>query len=140
MLFFIHFAVTCALAGLIWVVQLVVYPAFQDVERSRFVLWHAAYTQRVAYLVGPLMGIELVTGMAWLAARPGDSFALAGAGLIVVNWVSTAFIQVPLHRRLEAGFEADVHRRLVATNWIRTVAWTVRAALLAGLAADSLGG
>lgn len=140
MLFFIHIAATCALAGLIWVVQLVVYPAFAVVARERFVEWHAAYTRRIGGVVAPLMGLELLTGVAWLTARPGDVFALIGAGLIVVNWVSTAFVQVPLHRRLEQGFDPETHRRLVATNWIRTAVWTARAVMLAVLGGDALSG
>ncbi|HEX2205610.1 MAG TPA: hypothetical protein VHG91_20025 [Longimicrobium sp.] len=45
-------------------------------------------------------------------------------------WLSTALLQVPMHGRLERGFDAAAHRRLVATNWVRTVAWTARGVLL----------
>ena len=31
-----------------------------------------------------------------------------------------------MHQRLLAGFDADVHARLVGTNWLRTFAWTAR--------------
>jgi hypothetical protein len=37
---------------------------------------------------------------------------------------------VPAHGRLAEGFDAGVHARLVATNWIRTMAWTLRGALV----------
>jgi hypothetical protein len=47
-----------------------------------------------------------------------------------VIWLSTALLQVPRHRALEAGFDPAAHRALVATNWIRTVAWTARGFLL----------
>ena len=30
---------------------------------------------------------------------------------------------------MNQGFDAAVHRRLVRTNWIRTVGWTLRGAL-----------
>jgi hypothetical protein len=56
---------------------------------------------------------------------------LVSLGLIGVNWLSTAIVQVPLHRRLEQGFEAGAHGRLVATNWVRTGAWTARGVLVA---------
>jgi hypothetical protein len=32
---------------------------------------------------------------------------------------------------LEQGFEAGAHGRLVATNWVRTGAWTARGVLVA---------
>jgi hypothetical protein len=36
------------------------------------------------------------------------------------------FLQVPAHRRLGRGRDADTVDRLVATNWIRTVGWSTR--------------
>jgi hypothetical protein len=39
-------------------------------------------------------------------------------------------LQVPLHQKLSSGFDAAVHRRLVATNWWRTVGWTLRGVCL----------
>ena len=58
----------------------------------------------------------------------------AGLALLAVIWLSTALVQVPLHRRLQGGFDAAAHRRLVRTNWLRTAAWTLRAALALRLA------
>jgi len=49
-----------------------------------------------------------------------------GLALVAVAWISTAALQAPAHGRLVEGFDADVHRRLVGTNWIRTVAWLAR--------------
>jgi hypothetical protein len=47
--------------------------------------------------------------------------------------MSTARLQVPCHRKLARGFDADVARRLVATNWIRTVCWSLRLLIALGL-------
>ena len=44
--------------------------------------------------------------------------------------MSTALVQVPLHDRLRAHYTDIAARRLVATNWIRTIAWSLRAALV----------
>lgn len=57
------------------------------------------------------------------------ALALAGLPLLAAIWLSTALVQVPCHRRLAAGFEPRTARRLVRTHWIRTVAWSARAAL-----------
>jgi len=51
--------------------------------------------------------------------------------------VSTGFWQVPAHRRLEGGFDVATHRRLVQTNWVRTVAWSARAVIALALLAGS---
>ena len=42
---------------------------------------------------------------------------------------TTVAISAPLHERLNAHFDPALLNRLVATNWIRTVAWTARAGL-----------
>ena len=44
---------------------------------------------------------------------------------------ATFVISVPRHNLLAAGFDAAVIDSLVATNWIRTIAWTARAGLAA---------
>jgi hypothetical protein len=40
-------------------------------------------------------------------------------------WGVTIFISVPLHRRLTGGYEERTVNRLVATNWLRTVGWSL---------------
>jgi hypothetical protein len=49
---------------------------------------------------------------------------------VALIWGTTGLVQVPLHAALTEGFDPAAHRRLVRTNWIRTVAWALRAALV----------
>ena len=49
---------------------------------------------------------------------------------MVVHLGSTAFLQVPLHKKLTEGLDLAVVRRLVNTNWLRTAVWTIRAGLV----------
>jgi hypothetical protein len=58
--------------------------------------------------------------------------------LLASVWLVTLFVQVPAHRRLGHGFEAEVHRRLVTSNWLRTAAWTARGALALAMTASAL--
>ena len=67
----------------------------------------------------------------WSPARPSGTSLPTVDGLLAVIWVSTFLIQVPLHGRLTRGFDATRHSALVRSNWIRTVAWSARGALLA---------
>jgi hypothetical protein len=126
----IHAAVTWSLVGLIWMVQVVIYPQFRALGRGEFLAYHADYTRRISWVVGPLMLAEIGTagGMWWNGE--GGTWFLISLGLLAVNWISTALIQVPLHRKLERGFEAEAHRALVRTNWLRTAAWTGRGLLV----------
>lgn len=55
----------------------------------------------------------------------------AGATLFMTGliWLSTALLQVPLHRALLPGFDPAKIHRLVRSNWLRTVAWTLRSGI-----------
>ena len=133
----VHLAVTAALTGLIWTVQIVHYPLFARVDRAAFEAYHHAHLRRVTLVVAPLMLTEAGTAVWLLVRAPAPlSFAAAavGVGLVLVIWLSTALLQVPCHHRLEASFDERAHRRLVGTNWIRTVAWSARTALLVSAA------
>ena len=51
--------------------------------------------------------------------------------MVAVAWIATFALAVPAHDTLQAnGLDGDVIRWLVATNWIRTVAWTLAFLLL----------
>ena len=127
-----HAFCTVAMAGLIWFVQIVHYPLFVEVGSGEFTRYEALHCRRTGYVVAPLMLTELATA-AWLFFRPPTSgvewATTAGIALLAAAWLSTALLQVPCHRRLERGFDPAVARRLVGTNWIRTIAWTARALL-----------
>jgi hypothetical protein len=126
-------ALAWLLTGLIWTIQLVHYPLFGAVGADQFVAYHAHHSARITWLVGPVMTAELAAA-AWLVtSRPMGMAAGAAwlaAVLVALVWLSTGLLQVPLHVRLGGGQDLRLVQRLVATNWVRTVAWTVRALLL----------
>lgn len=127
--------VTGALVGLIWTIQVVHYPLFARVGAEGFAAYEAEHARRITFVVGPLMLAELVVAAAipFVVQGAGDrTIAWIGLALVVAVWLVTAFASVPCHRRLAAGFDELAHRRLVATNWLRTIAWTARGAI-AGL-------
>ena len=131
--FLIHLGVTLVLVGLIWIVQVVHYPLFAGVGAGGWAAYEAAHQARITLVVGPLMVAELATAV-WLVLAPPAGVpawaVLVGAGLVGVIWASTAFVQVPLHNALGGGFDPSAHARLVATNWVRTAAWTARGGLV----------
>ncbi|MGC8548373.1 MAG: hypothetical protein ACP5M4_01625 [Acidobacteriaceae bacterium] len=134
-LFIAQIAATLVMAGVIWFVQVVHYPLFARVGSSEFAAYEAEHTTRTGWVVGPPMLVEIAT--ATLALVPGlrpEFFppwaAVAGEALVGVIWISTAALQVPLHGRLVAGFDTRMAGRLVSSNWVRTVGWSLRAALL----------
>jgi len=125
-----HLVSSLMMVGMIWTVQIVHYPLMALVGPERFAAYEAAHAPRMATVVVlPWMVQGLTT--AWLLVAPPAGvptaliFAAAVAALVPV--VVTVLASVPAHTRLAAGFDADVHARLVATNWIRTIAVLVTA-------------
>ena len=125
----LHLVATLLMAGVIVFVQVVHYPLMDRVGRDGFARYEDGHTRRTSFVVVPLMTAELASAV-WLAAAPPSpelrAPAYAGLALLAVIWLSTALLQVPAHRRLSEGFHPAAHRRLVGTNWIRTVAWLAR--------------
>lgn len=131
-----HCAATLSMAGLIWFVQVVHYPLLARVGAGAFGAYEREHTRLTGYIVAPAMVAEALGAIGILAVGQGGKawpLALLGAALLAVIWLSTALVQVPLHRRLERGFDAAAARRLVATNWVRTLAWSTRAVVAVAL-------
>ena len=126
-------ASTLFMTGLIWFVQVVHYPLFARVGESGFPEYSRAHQQWTTLVVGPPMLVEALTALLLLAVRPPAVPAWAawlGVSLVGVIWLSTAALQIPAHARLTGGFDPQAASALVATNWIRTVAWSARGVLV----------
>jgi hypothetical protein len=131
-----HAAATWAMVGLIWFVQVVHYPLFGRVGADAFPAYEREHQRRTTWVVMVLMPVELVTGIALVWVRPegvAPAAVLAGMGLLAVVWVSTGLWQAPLHGRLGGGYDAVLAGRLVASNWLRTAAWSLRGVLVAAM-------
>ena len=106
-------------------IRLVVYPQFARVPAAGFAAYERAHQSRVTLLVAPLFA-ALVGSSAAVALLPpaGAPRALALAALLptAVVLAVTGTAAVPQHRRLERGFDADAHRRLLAADTVRLVA------------------
>lgn len=129
------------LTGIIWFVQIVHYPLFARVGAAGFARYHALHSDLTTRVVAPPMIIELGLSGLLLVVRPagmGATTAWVGFALAVTVWGCTFFVAVPLHRQLGDGHDVAVIARLVATNWLRTVAWTAHLALLAYVLLRSL--
>lgn len=142
LVYLVHLAATLALTGLCWFVQVVHYPLFAQVGPGQFAHYEQLHAQRTSWVVAPLMLAELASGLLLLAlartapplpALPDGGLALwlwINMGLLAAVWLSTFFVQVPLHGVLAAGFDADAAVRLVRSNWVRTLLWSLRAIIL----------
>jgi len=124
-----HAASTLMMAGVIWFVQVVHYPLMARVGEGGFSIYEREHAARTTLVVMPLMLIEAASacGLAWhLRAGAGALVGWAGLAALILVWISTFAVQVPLHGKLEVGYTPAAHTALLRTNWIRTVLWSIR--------------
>ncbi len=125
----VQMAATGMMVGVIWFVQLVHYPMLHHSDGADREQGHLEYTQRMSWVVIPPMFTELGLQLGWLL-QDASPQSWTGALLLLLIWLSTFFLQVPLHQKLAQVFDAELQRRLVRGNWIRTLAWSLRLLLL----------
>ncbi len=130
----VHAAATLFMTGLIWFVQVVHYPMFANVGADAFAAYAQRHSSLTTWVVGPVMLIELGAAIALVVnASVPRWMSWTGAGLLAAVWLSTLLLQAPRHEELARGFDPSAHATLVATNWIRTIGWSLRALLSMGM-------
>ena len=131
--FLLNISSTWFMVGLIWLIQIVHYPLFKYVGKYDFQLYHNGHSMMITPLVGTVMIIELISSILLVVFPPKNvsvTIPIIGVILVFIIWVSTAFLQIPQHNALANAYELEVNNLLVQTNWIRTIAWSMRGLLL----------
>ncbi len=142
--------VTLFLTGLIWTIQIVHYPSFLDVPISELQIFHKNHTNRISLLVIPLMTLELVVSIVLLFSCLFEQLeSVLGSNselmqdrvdyihavgfwvwlnliIVVLLWGSTFFISVPIHNELSQGVSEPTIQKLIRTNWVRTILWSIK--------------
>lgn len=122
-----HAAAVWFCVGLVWTVQLLVYPGFAAMERTGWVALHRRHTRLMGRLIGAPWLVQGLTCAVLLVWRPPGVplvFALAAGVCGAATVGVTIGISVPCHERLAEGCDPAVLTRLTRTNWWRTAAWT----------------
>lgn len=107
------------------------YGSWQQLSGSDFAAYHRAQQPSIlAFVVAPL-AVSSFFQVLLLWHRPpevGRALVWMMLSASFVGALSTALIQIPIHRKLDHGFSADLITRLLNTDWIRKVADVVRIA------------
>jgi hypothetical protein len=123
--------ISCAfMVGLIWVIQILHYPMFCYVAKEQFAKFHEFHSKRITIIVLPLMLFELATANLLSFHLPQSWPIMTNLLALILIWLSTFFISVPLHKSISTSMNLKVIERLVLTNWIRTLLWSLRLVLL----------
>lgn len=119
--------------GLIWTIQLVHYPSMKYIPKDRFPEYHNFHSIRISILAIPLMFAELVTSIILLYQNLNNAIQtifIVNLILVLMIWLSTFLIQVPLHNVLSKEKNTEKLSKLIFSNWIRTILWTARSILM----------
>ena len=119
--------------GLIWTIQLVHYPSMRYTPKDKFPEYHNFHSTRISILAMPLMLAELVTSiMLWYQNLNNaiQTVFLINLIIVVLIWLSTFLIQVPLHNALSKEKNTEKLSKLILSNWIRTLLWSTRSFLM----------
>jgi hypothetical protein len=124
------------MVGVIWFVQVVHYPLLSLVPVESASAVAVEHQRRTGWVVMLPMTIEGVTTLLLLAMVPAGVawFVPWLAGIpIAVALGATVLLSVPRHARMASNPDPTVGRELVTTNWVRTIAWSLRGLVAAGM-------
>ena len=120
------------LTGIIITTQIVTYPLLKYVSRD-FTLFHQKYVSRIGFIVAPIMMLELTVVGKMVIDDFYNPLIKLLAFFTILIWLSTFFIQVPIHNQLSRGKNLTRLKILITSNWIRTIGWSLKLALSATL-------
>lgn len=123
----LHIFTTLFMCGLCWFVQIVHYPLFKEIPLTGFSAYHKK-NYVTGFITVPVMVVELLTAI-WLVYSDYSQLLLVNLLLLAVIWGSTFLFQVPAHLQMDKTPTHAIINKLVRTNWIRTLAWTLRSIL-----------
>ena len=123
----LNIAISWGLLLLIWVVQLIIYPGLYRIPSRDFASYHRWYVKRISAIVLPLMTLEVIITIGWFMLMNYSIYSSITGFSVIIIWLSTFLLQVPIHKRLQSGKDNECISRLVSTNWIRTIAWSIKA-------------
>ncbi len=122
------------MTGVIWIIQLIHYPSFKFIDFKQFFTFQNFHTKTITFIVGPIMTLEIFTALYLLILNEFSFFWITQTFLLIIIWLCTAFLSVPIHNLLAQPHISDSERLqiaqvLVKTNWPRTLLWSVRSLL-----------
>lgn len=131
---FLHFTAALFLTGAMWFVQVVHYPLFRNIAAIEFDGYFVRHVAGVRWVFLPAMLLEIVTLVVLALGWPSlfsNSLFLVASILLAVLWIWTLLGVKPCYKRLRReGNSRRILTSLVRANWMLTLLWTARSALL----------
>ena len=116
-----NFFISAFMFGLILTTQIVSYPMFLNVEKN-FSVYHMNYVNKISTIAAPFMIFEFLLSLIFVFLI-GSYTSISSFLIMVLIFLCTFFIQVPIHEKLKNSFNISLCNRLIKTNWIRVFLW-----------------
>jgi hypothetical protein len=135
-----NLAATLFLTGLAWSLALVQLPILLRGDYPELVRQLALHRRSNSRLMVLPMAVEFTTSV-WLVVMPpaaaGRTLLGLGVGLVGIIGYATVWYSL-LHRKLKRGYDRSTMDRMRMWNFVRTLCWTARSALLLWIVASRI--
>lgn len=135
-IFLVHLLFAAFMTGVAWFVQLVHYPTLAQLNKEQYERYNELHLKPTTFITFPTMLFELISG-AWILLddAPDNLFIwfTINLAMILIIWVSTMVVQVPLHFKIAGDPSKKSVRKLIRSNWLRTILWTSKLILIASV-------
>ena len=119
--------------GVSLITHFVTYPSFKLIKSSLFSEFHKSYTNKMLFIVAPVMILELISSLFLVIFDVSDNNTEIGLLIsLLLIWFLTFFIIVPIHNKLTVNYNKDVNQKLIKYNGLRTIFWIIKLILFIG--------
>ena len=121
------------MVGVSLITQFVTYPSFKLIKSSIFSEFHKSYTNKMLFIVAPVMILELISSLLLVIFDMNDN----NTGIVLLItlmliWFLTFFTIVPIHNKLSVNYNKNLNQKLIKYNGLRTILWIIKLMLFVG--------
>ena len=121
------------MVGVSLITQFVTYPSFKLIKSSSFSEFHKSYTNKMLFIVAPVMILELISSLLLVIFYVSDNNTEIGLLItLMLIWFLTFFIIVPIHNKLTLNYNKGLNQKLIKYNGLRTILWIIKLMLFIG--------
>ena len=121
------------MVGVSLITHFVTYPSFRLIKSSLFSEFHKSYTNKMLFIVAPVMILELISSLFLVIFDISDNNTEIGLLIsLLLIWFLTFFIIVPIHNKLSVNYNKDLNQKLIKFNGLRTIFWIIKLILFIG--------
>ena len=121
------------MVGVSLITHFITYPSFKLIKSSLFSEFHKSYTNKMLFIVAPVMILELISSLFLVIFDVSDNNTEIGLLIsLLLIWFLTFFIIVPIHNKLTLNYNKDLNQKLIKYNGLRTIFWIIKLILFIG--------